>query len=605
MEVAVLTLFGFLFVYRQREASETMLMLGTSRLGVCFYFLISSGFISLIAAAAGAFTGYHLHEGMLKLVTNFADQYSLIDTRYSNGSLTISRILEFSPDLEWQLFLYIGLLVFILAITACLSFAVSTFSRGKLNQGRQFGPNKEGKTSKLPGGSIKYAILSILRGGARTLIVPVLAVAVVIFFGQLATTSLRYQEQLESIYDNTTIEGYYTDIHGRQIGDLVLEAYDVANLYHTGYINTLSVTSSRSYYYLGISRLADGTEKDIEPLYVPSSSFSRESLEAVIERGPNLTASNNIHESPEYYYTENLSMDFLEGYDESVLTLTSEDERVFSCILPFEFMQKHGIELGDTVRIAINRIVKDPETNERIYLHVDLQAVGGYEKHGTENTIYVPLTLFINAQSIWGEGQPALGPPAETFSTGYEMSLEDKQILQRTTLHSTVFSLSDSRELSVFKDYLQDYGYSQVNNVSSVRKFLILNDKSFNYAVASIKQQIHYINILYPFLYVLVGIIAITVSYLMVVSRKSEFATMRGLGATRAQAFSSFFFEQSMLCLLGTIVGLGLWHLVWGMPTQRHLLLTIGFVICYSIGCIISIIIMNHTNVLKILLDRD
>ncbi len=605
VEVAVLTLFGFLFVYRQREASETMLMLGTSRFGVCAYFLISSGIISLLSSAAGAFVGYHLHDGVLKFVTQFADQYALIDSRYSNGSLTISQILAFSPDLEWQLFLYIGLIVFILAITACLAFTLSTFSKGKLNQGRQMGPNKEGKTSKLSGGSLKYAFLSILRGGARTLVVPMLAMAVVIFFGQLATTSLRYQEQLENIYDNTTIEGYYTDIHGRQIGNLVLEAYDVANIYHTGYINTLSVTASRPYYYLGISRLADGTEQNVEPLYVPSSSFSRESLEAVIERGPNLTGANNIHKSPEYYYAENLSMDFLEGYDENILTITAEDERVFSCILPFEFMQVHGIELGDTVRIAINRIITDPETDARIYLHMDLQVIGSYEKHGTEDTIYVPLILFINTNSIWSGGQRASGPPIEIFNTGYEMSPEDEQILQRTTLHSTAFTLSDSRELSAFKDYLQEYGYSQVNNVSSVRKFLIINDKSFNDAVASIKQQIHYINILYPFLYGLVGIIAITVSYLMVVSRKSEFATMRGLGATRAHAFSSFFVEQSILCILGTLLGLGLWWLIWGMPTQRHLLLTIGFVFCYFIGCIISIIIMNHTNVLKILLDRD
>ncbi len=48
VELAVLTLFGFLFVYRQRETSEIMLMLGTGRIKVCAYFLFSAGFITFL-----------------------------------------------------------------------------------------------------------------------------------------------------------------------------------------------------------------------------------------------------------------------------------------------------------------------------------------------------------------------------------------------------------------------------------------------------------------------------------------------------------------------------------------------------------------------------
>lgn len=605
VELAVLTFFGYLFVYRQRETSETMLMLGTSKLGVCAYFLISSGCISLFAAASGAFAGYHLHEKILRLVADFAEKYTLIDSRFSNGNLTITRVLAFSPDLNWQLFLYIGIIVFILAITACMVFTISTLTHNQLNRPPQWGPNKEGKTSHLSGGSVKFSILSMLRGGLRTIIVPLLSVVVVIFFGQLASNSLHYQEQLDVIYDNTTIEGYYTDIHGKQIGNLVLNTYDVAQLYRTGYLNTLTVSISNPYYYLGVSRLADGTERDIDPLYVPSSSFSRESLEAVIERGADLTGTNNIRKSPEYYYADTISMDFLKGFDEKILAVPFDEQKVFNCILPIDFMQQQGIELGDTVRIAINRIITDAETQARIYLHIDLHVVGSYEKHGTENTIYVPLSLFINTQIVWGEGQTLSGAPIETFKTGFVFSTKDKNILQRTTLHSSTFALTDSRDLSDFKDYLTEYGYSQVNKVSRVREFLILNDKSFNYAVASIQQQIRYINILYPFLYILVGIIAVTVSYLVVVSRKNEFAIMRGLGARRLHVFFSFFFEQCVLSILGTAIGSCLWRFVFGAPTLLHYLLIAGFLICYFLGCIISIMIMNHTNVLKILLDRD
>ena len=156
-----------------------------------------------------------------------------------------------------------------------------------------------------------------------------------------------------------------------------------------------------------------------------------------------------------------------------------------------------------------------------------------------------------------------------------------------------------------FKDYLSDYGYSQVKKVDSVREFIVLNDAAFNYAVASTKQQIRYINLLYPFLYALVGIIAVVVSYLLVISRKTEFAIMRGLGGTRIRTFFSFFLEQGTLCVLGSFIGLAGWWIIKGTPDDLHLLLTGGFLICYFAGCSLSILIMNHTHVLTILLDRD
>ncbi len=605
MELAVVILFGFLFVYRQRETSETMLMLGAGRTRVCGYFLFSSGLISLVAAAAGAVAGYWLHDGIIAFVANAADNYALIDSRYSNGNLTISRTLEFAPELNWKLFLIVGVVVFFLAVLACLGFAVATFINSRPSQRKASGPKKERNTSHLKGGSIKYAVLSILRGGTRSMVVPLLAATVVIFFGQLATTSLRYQNQLNTIYDNITIEGYYTDIHGKQIGGLLVSAYDVGNLYHTGQLSTLSISIGEPYYYLGISKLADGTDTNISPLYVPSSGFRCESLEAAILRGPDLTATNDIRKSPEFFYADTIRLTFLEGYDETFLTVPSEDKNVFSCIIPTSLMAEQGIELGDSVRVAIDKVRRDPESDEKTFYHYDLLVIGSYETQGVEETIYAPLSLFFNTELIWGAGQAVVGPPSETFNTGYRVNDEQIDELQSTVFNSTTFTTSDSRSLVAFKDYINDYGYSQVHHIDSVREFIVLKDASFNNAVASVKQQIRYINTLYPCLYTLVGIIAFAVSYLLVVSRKKEFATMRGLGATRLRSFFSFFLEQSMLCVLGTLIGLAAWQFFWDAPTSLHLILSAGFLACYFIGCAISIIIMNQTNVLTILLDRE
>jgi ABC-type lipoprotein release transport system permease subunit len=605
VELAVLILFGFLFVYRQRETSETMLMLGAGKMRTSAYFIYSSALISLIATFTGSFTALLLHDRIISLVARSAGRFALIDSRYSNGNLTISRTLEFAPQLSWQLFMWVGAVVLFMAVLFCLAFTISTFIHNQPSKKGLKGPNKEQQTSRLGGSSLKYALLSIQRGGYRSAVVPVLALSVVVFFGQLSTTAQRYQEQLDSIYDGTSIQGYYTDIYGKQIGNQMVYANDVMHLFRNGQVNTLNVSKSESYYYLGISRFSDGQETGLEPLYVPDNFFRREALEETILRGSYLTATNDIRTAPDFFYSKTIDLTFMDGMTESVLKVPYGDEKTNTCIVPSSWMAENGIQLGDVIRVAINDPYNSLEYNKRIFRHYDLKVVGSYEKQGAADTIYAPLSLFFNTGLIWGEGQQAEGISSMTFGTGYQPGVDAEPTLQRIVFNSTNFTLSNSRDLGEFKDYLSEYGYSQVKMVNSVREFIVLKDAAFNNAVASTKQQIRYINTLYPILYLFVGIIGLVVSYLMVLSRKSEIAIMRGLGSTSARTFISFFAEQSILSTLGALLGLALWWMLSGTLGLTHLLLSAGFLICYFIGSALSIIIMNHSQVLLILLDKD
>ena len=604
VEVAVLILFGFLFVYRQRETSETMLMLGSGKNRVVGYFLFSSGFIALFASIAGAIAGYYLHDRIINIVVGAAKYFTLIDSRYSNGNLTITKTLEFAPKLQWDLFIVVGAAVFAFAVLACIAFTIGTFINNRPSQKRSFGPKREHKTSRMGAGSLKYALLSIFRGSSRTLVVPLLAITVTLFFGQLATTSLRYEEQLEAIYANTSIDGYFTDIHGKQIGNQVLNGYDINNLYHSGKISSVSITYGKAYYFLGISKTADGVDQQLAPFYVPTNPFSHESVVALIQRGPEFTGTNDIYSTPEFYYADSISMNYLSGFDATFLTEPFREDQTYSCILPSSFMEEEGISLGDTIQIVTDEEIRN-EDNERIFKPYDLFVVGSYEKQGDEETIYAPISVFFDTGLIWDEGRATTGAPTSSFDTDYSVTDELNEELLSMVIHSATFTLTNSNNLVSTKDYLSNYGYSQVNDVGSVRKFIVLKDASFNNAVSSVKQQILYIDTLYPVLYALVGIIAIAVSYLLVVSRKQEFATMRGLGAKRIRSFLSFFLEQSILCTAGALIGLVIWSLIWGLPIAMHLILVAGFLVCYFLGCAISIMILNYSNVLSILLDRD
>ena len=616
VELAVLIFFGYLFIYRQRTTGETLLILGAGKPWVSGYFLLSAGVIALIATLIGAVVGFKLHDRILQMVAEAAKSQSLIDNRYSNGNFSITRVLEFAPQFDITFFLKFALIVFAVALLSCLIFLSVSFKVNQMKKKRNIGPQKEGKTSHLRGGSRKYAILSILRGGTRTTVVPLLAVAVVFFLGQLASTSARYHEQLEEIYENTTISGKFTDIHGKQIGGQVIDAYHVMNLFRTGMIEELSVSKDRWVLMNGTPIHADGTEGVANPIIMPMTEYKFENVERMFGKsvlGIQMIAINDFASAPEFYYLDNVGVTFLEGYDESFLALPTGSDGLNFCILSSDLMEHYEIVLGDTIRVSqFTTNGREPRYGDPLDYY-DLLVVGSYEQQSNVETIYVPLPLLFDTGLIWDVGQrtdekvePVIeNTETQIFDDDSVTTEAQTESLLDTVFYSSTFKVQDSRQLSKLKDYLIEYGYSQVNNIGKFRTFIVIDDAVFNNAVAGLKQQIRYTNTLYPFLYALVGVIAFVVSYLLVVSRRMELAILRGLGATSTTTFLSFFLEQSFLCLLGVGIGIAGWILLRGMPISSHLWLVLGFVGCYFIGSGLSIAIMNQRNLLTILSDKD
>ncbi|MCB2214091.1 ABC transporter permease [bacterium] len=608
VELAVLIFFGYLFIYRQRETGETLLMLGAGKPWVSGYFLLSAGTIALLATLIGSWVGYRFHDQVLQLVVRAAESQALIDNRYSNGNLSISRVLEFAPQLDLMFFLLFGLIVFAIALISCLVFLNVAFRVTRSKKRRAKGPQRKGRTSHLRGGSGKYAVLSILRGGTRTVVVPLLAVTVIFFLGQLSTTTDNYQRQLEDVYENTTITGRFTDIKGKQVGGQVIDSQLPMNLYRSGAIDTLSVSLNQSAIYTGTILHADGTVEEVEPIRAPDNGFAMDNFMGQFGRpgiGINLIATNNFQNSPEFYYLDNVPITFLEGHDASFLAQPSGELGVSDALVSSDLQERLGIVFGDVIRISIKTAYGHSIRVGDELDYYDLRIVGSFEQQGLMETIYMPLPLMFDTGLIWDEGQRTDEPPTLTLDEGYEPTEEQLDRLYAIDLDSAIFQLRDSRELGQLKDYLSEYGYSQVNDINKLRTFIVLDDAIFNNAVASLQQQIQYVNTLYPFLYLLVGVIAFVVSYLLVVSRRMELATLRGLGASSLTTFMSFFLEQSFLCLIGVGVGMIGWWALRGSFIQLHLWLILGFVGCYFIGSALSIGIMNRRNLLALLSDKE
>lgn len=617
VELAVLIFFGYLFIYRQRETGETLLMLGAGKPWVSGYFLISAGVIALIATLAGSWAGFKFHDRVLQLVAEAAQSQTLIDSRFSNGSLSIKRVLEFAPQLDLAFFLRFGAIVFGVALLSCLIFLMVAFRVTRSKKQRVTGPQKERKTSHLRGGSGKYAILSIRRGGTRTAVVPLLAFTVIFFLGQLSNTSNNYEQQLEAVYENTTIIGRFTDIKGKHVGGQVVDAELVMDLYRSGVIDALYISFDQTSLYTGTPIHTDGTKEEVPPMTVPTNPYLLDNFKARFGRpgvGIKLIATNNFQTAPEFYYLDKVPVTYLEGYDDSFFAELQSDSEVVNALISTELQARLDVTLGDVIRITIYSTDGGHQAGYGDALdYFDLRVVGSFEQQGIMETIYIPLYLIFDTSLIWGEASldemSGSGTVTSTTPviTGEEHipTQEELDQLYGINFDSAIFDLTDTKNLGQLKDYLSDYGYSQVNKISKLRTFIVLDDAIFNNTVASLKQQINYVNTLYPFLYLLVGVIAFVVSYLLVVSRRMELATLRGLGASSFTTFMSFFLEQSLLCLIGVGLGMAAWRALRGPFIPLHLWLILGFVACYFVGSALSIGIMNSRNLLAILTDKD
>jgi len=436
------------------------------------------------------------------------------------------------------------------------------------------------------GGPFKYSILSILRGNQRSVITPIVAIAIVIFLSQLAHTVDRYNKQLEDISSSSVIDLQFTDINGRYYDDLTVEAYQLNSINQSKLVKELSMTKSMVYRYLG-SSVIDGQEQELEHLIFPQG-FSAATFMDKLLRGPNIIFTNSISKSPEFYFSNSVDTEYFNGYDESFLGAKKSD--ISMCMVSRNFMEENGIELGDTIRIYIHH--KGNFETDIVFEHkwrgaeIDARVVGSYVKAGEKDNIYCQLSAYYDTVLL------------------EDSSDETKEINFDYVMDSSNFKV-DAANLEEMKGYLNDFGFSEVNNIGMIRTFLICDDKTYNSTVDSLNQKIMHTNTLYPFLYVLVGIVALLLAYLLAVSRKKEIALMMGLGSPKIRIFLSFFIEQIVLSTIGCVIGLAGWRIITGQLIIRQLLLTIGFLACYYIGSAVALIIMNNSVVMSILRDEE
>lgn len=617
--LAVLLLFALLFVGRQRETVEVLNALGTPKGWVRLWLLAGAGCIAGVSALLGALAGALALGRTAALALEAAANLYAVDTRYSDAAVGILRDAPAGLAAPWWTAPAAGLAVLGCAMLFCFAFLQEALREEEPRRGglAKKAHIPKGKTSTAGRGAVRFAFLSAVRGGRRSLAVPATALALTLLLGILAGSGQDADAQLNALYEDSVLEGAVVTGNGRgytRYTGLTVPMDKIQLLSRSGMLGGAPSVSLSWHYWL------DGSMPDFG-----YDTFGWESRLAWIRKQPDLVACNDLAAAPAFYHADMPGITWLEGYDADILhsgenvsflagtdlgskgTPVGGEEPlpVYPALASHAFLQEQGLALGD--ELPVNYLFPasyryDPRymAEMNMMFRVDVQIVG--EIAGTGKELYLPLSFWCGEE--WLRDEKALAPENGRMDGSIHNEEErDRWFYSQRNFDTCRFALRSAAELEPFRAYLAKNEFSQLGALGRNRTTLLLWDQAFTETAGALGRYAGFSQMLTPALLAAVGVLGFLLSWLMVHGRRMEFAVLRGLGAPRGRVFGSFFWEQALLCLPGCLAGACL--LAPFFPAWAVLRAAGGFLLCYLAGCALSVALIGRVALMELLAERE
>ena len=603
LALCVLALQSHLFISRQREAAQTMLALGSGRSHVCLYFLSAALTLLVPGAGLGACIGKQAESVVLRILKRFASQFADQDLRFSATRLAYTRTLEFKPVFSVHAFWAAAGLLTVATLLFTLFFALGCLkqkqTRVRKKRATSQHPKKTVKSSKLSG-FFKYGLLSLRRGRTRTASVLLLGLAAALFFVKLTDSLAGYRNQLAQYKANAVITGSATDPLGKQLGGLVLFAPPVARLAASDLVTDCDFTTK-----LGNIRILGKVGGEQISFLWPDPYVFPDAYERVISemaREPAWTGTSSVLHNPVFYYVQNCSVEWLEGWSDADFVRLEEEKNItdpFSgdshyapywtgpavCALSKNTMEAYGLVLGDEINAAVSFCFGNIGPNGMDSLcPVQLQVVACYDAPVDGDVVFSPLTYVrpgLEEQYLFPA--PAQDAAQDSYrELGLSMSL---------SYSSFLFTLKDTTRLDELRSAIEEAGFTWVRSEDRAKNCIFLEDEIYLNTTHSMERQIQYVSVLYTALYLLAGIIGFVLAWLLLLSRRQEVAVMRALGTQPGRIVGNFLAEQFLLVLSGLGGGIALACLSSLSLRRTALLLCAAFLIIWSMSTLCCLLI--------------
>ena len=581
---AVLLLFAFLFVGRQNDTVRIMVSLGTPARKITLWFLSGALAICGISVVLGTALGTVLRPGMFDIIAGIiAAAHAGEGTLwYSETALGVAKEMNFVPQAPLWPSLAAALGIVLIALLFCLLFLRLARRGGTRKRGRSRVRVPHGKTSVHSRGGLRFALLSMRRGGLRSLVIPLVSFVMTVTVVVLGGVYQGWQNELDDALENTRIDGQVVSLNGRYYSGMALSVEEIRMLRGVEGVEQVSVSNSYHYWL----------EED-----VPSFNYGNTGRARRIEwidMQPEMVALNALAAAKEFYYADP-AVTWLEGWDETMLQETDftpmllrsdeeAEEKQIPAVCGTGFLEEHGIALGDTFACMV---MFDYSEYYRKEIPVFIRVVGSYAQRKGRANIYVPLSCYIPPDVLEGAEPPKAIRRSFLFS-----------------LRTCRFFIPSARELETVRERLREQGFSAVGRISVNRTTLLLRDAAFLKLRENMERNITMGRVMSTVLSMLIVLLGFIISWLMTYSRRREFALMRGFGTRKRRVFASFFLEQAILSLTGCAAGCAaLFRLYAGGATQP--LAVAAYLICYLLGTAVSILLIGKTDLMELLTVRE
>lgn len=609
--LAVLVLFAFLFVGRQRETVGVLVSLGTPGGKIRLWLLSGASAVSGTAALAGAVIGSLTLSRVVTVAMETAESLYNTDTRYSEAVVGLVKESEKVGAIPGWPAPMAGLAVFFVALMFCLIFLRHARKENAPKKGLVSVRVPGGRTSTGGWGSLRFAALSASRGGRRSVVVVAAALVLTLFVSLLSAGAQSWSNQVDSLYAGSVLDGRIVSLNGRQQTGLSISTRDIQQLWKSGYLGDISVSIGWHY--------EETSEQSLPGISSSAILLADEAKAIQIRRLPTLSAVNSLSAAAEFYYTDRPEVRWLEGWDESCLSDDSHPsvvESIYACLYENEylpsgytypvlvgsrFLENNSLKPGDILTLKLYMFLYVGNDELLVEWPVSFRIVGSFTSIGMKDNIYAPLSLWCSSEWLHGEGDKEM--PMRALGQIKNVHDLERHLYFLIRFETCRFTLDSAYELENLRNWLAEQQYSQVGITNNNRITVLLRDQNFVETVGGLNRYISFSNILFPVLFLVVGLMGFIISWLMVSSRRMELAVMRGLGASPWRTFASFFLEQAALCLLGCLIGVLAMTLLY--PGVEVWTTGAGFLVCYMAGCSMSVLAAGRTNLMLLLSERE
>ncbi len=425
--IAVAILFSYLFISRQRETAQIMMMMGTGRTRTGAYLLYGILLIALIATIVGTLVAGAFDFRITEVVWDSLQKAPVQDMRYSERALGIP--IAFNPEITtaaWVRWLSGGLLVLVILLIT-LIFALATLRQPKRKKTKEEISGPEVKAGKgiafayIPTVSLRFALRSIQRNFLRSLIVPAAALLMAAFIVMIGIAAHQQQVEAVNVYDEIPTTAYMTTFLGyskevplslqsdifelldpeylargfRKMNREPMSSEEMLALRESmvesnPYVSELMLTTKMHYTYMGVTFDANGNRINPEIPRRPeipkhSNSYGYDWFEDKVLHMPTLFFTDNLKILPEFSEMQESDLVWLPGYDNTTFKTTD-----YIAVLPDRFAEENGIALGQKVRLAAYLTIQDQGVLMEAY---DFKVVGTYAQGSMPPVVYIPWSL--------------------------------------------------------------------------------------------------------------------------------------------------------------------------------------------------------------------